>query len=471
MAAYGTTRAMYDAYDGALYQLLRISDNGVKDVTPLQAGGVADVTIQDSFCANTTCQISIIYDQSPNGNHLTREECPCSGSQGPLAGNVDYLASAIGAPVTLNGQRAYGVFISEGTGYRNDETTGVATGNDPEGMYGVFDGTHYNENCCFDFGNAETNNRAGADGAMEAVYFGSSTYYGHGAGNGPWVMADLENGLYPGGSEATNNNNPSQSSRFVTGFVKGDSSNLYAIRGGDATSDSVGTYYSGPRPDGYYPMQKQGAVVLGTGGDNGNLDVGTFYEGVITSGYPSDETENAVQANIAAAGYAVTSLASGPPVEIGSTVTLRVTTPGFDTRYLAHSDSKVNTQVITSSSTSALQQSGSWIVHQAMNGVDEGCVSFESVDTPGSYIRHYAFELYVNAPDGSQQFTDDATWCPETSFNAMGTNAVRSWSYPLRYFRHYNDVGYAAGDGGPNDFDTMSSFTNDASWAFGAGFI
>ncbi|MFG6191713.1 arabinofuranosidase catalytic domain-containing protein [Nonomuraea sp. JJY05] len=30
---------------------------------------------------------------------------------------------------------------------------------------------------------------------------------------------------------------------------------------------------------------------------------GTFYEGVMTSGYPSDATENAVQANIVAAGY------------------------------------------------------------------------------------------------------------------------------------------------------------------------
>jgi hypothetical protein len=34
---------------------------------------------------------------------------------------------------------------------------------------------------------------------------------------------------------------------------------------------------------------------------------GTFYEGVMTSGYPSAATENAVQANIVAAGYAPSS--------------------------------------------------------------------------------------------------------------------------------------------------------------------
>jgi hypothetical protein len=56
-------------------------------------------------------------------------------------------------------------------------------------------------------------------------------------------------------------------------------------------------------------MKKQGAIILGIGGDNSKGAVGTFYEGVMTSGYPSDATENAVQANIVAAGYGNT-----PPV-------------------------------------------------------------------------------------------------------------------------------------------------------------
>ena len=32
---------------------------------------------------------------------------------------------------------------------------------------------------------------------MEAIYWGSSHGWGHGAGTGPWVMADLENGNCP----------------------------------------------------------------------------------------------------------------------------------------------------------------------------------------------------------------------------------------------------------------------------------
>ena len=51
------------------------------------------------------------------------------------------------------------------------------------------------------------------------------------------------------------------------------------------------------------PMHKQGAIILGTGGDNSDGAQGTFYEGVMISGYPSAATDNAVQANIVAAGY------------------------------------------------------------------------------------------------------------------------------------------------------------------------
>jgi hypothetical protein len=53
----------------------------------------------------------------------------------------------------------------------------------------------------------------------------------------------------------------------------------------------------------YEPMQKQGAIILGTGGDNSHHGVGTFFEGCIAAGFASDATDEAIQANIAAAGY------------------------------------------------------------------------------------------------------------------------------------------------------------------------
>jgi non-reducing end alpha-L-arabinofuranosidase len=466
VAAHSTTRALYSDYSSALYEVQRGSDNTTTTISPLSAGGVADSAVQDSFCASTTCLITIIYDQSGNGNHLTQG--PPGGFDGPDVDGYDNLASAVGAPVTLNGQKAYGVFISPGTGYRNDAAVGTATGDEPEGMYQVLDGTHYNDECCYDYGNAETSNTDTGNGHMEAIYYGDSTAWGSGDGSGPWIMADLENGLFSGVSAGENDGDPSISWRFVTAIVKGEP-DQWAIRGANAASGSLSTYYSGVRPDvsGYNPMSKEGAIILGIGGDNSNGAQGTFYEGVMTSGYPSDDTDDSVQADIVAAGYAITSLTSGPALTAGSSISLQVTTPGYTTRYIAHTGSTVNTQVVSSSSTTELQEQASWTVVTGL--ANSGCFSFESIDTPGSYIRHYDFDLLLDADDGTKQFSEDATFCPESGLNGEG-NSLRSWSYPTRYFRHYDDVLYAASNGGVQVFDATASFNDDVSFLIGTAF-
>lgn len=464
IAAHSTTRALYSAYSGSLYQVKRNSDSATTTIAPLSAGGVANAAAQDTFCANTTCLISVIYDQSGRGNHLT--QAPPGGFRGPDVNGYDNLASAIGAPVTLNGQKAYGVFVSPGTGYRNDIVSGSATGDAAEGMYAVLDGTHYNSGCCFDYGNAETSNTDTGDGHMEAIYFGTNTIWGTGSGSGPWVMADLENGLFSGASAGLNTADPTNTDRFLTAVVKGET-NQWAIRGGNAASGALSTYYNGVRPSGYNPMKKEGALILGIGGDNSNSAQGTFYEGVVTSGYPSDATENSVQSNIVAAKYATTSLTSGPALTVGSSVSLRVTTPGYDTRYIAHTGTAVNTQVVTSSSTTALKQQASWKVVAGL--ANSACYSFQSVDTSGSYLRHYNFVLVLNATDGSKQFFEDATFCPMAALNGQG-NSIRSYNYPTRSWRHYLNNLYVASEGGVDVFDATASYSDDVSFVVSSGF-
>nr|WP_229812762.1 arabinofuranosidase catalytic domain-containing protein [Lentzea flava] len=299
VAAHSTTRALYGAYNGPLYQVRRSTDNTTRDIAPLSAGGAANAATQDSFCAGATCLITIIYDQSGRGNHLT--QAPPGGIPGPGPGGWDNLAVATAAPVMIGGQKAYGVYIAPGTGYRNNRTNGVATGDQPEGIYAVVDGTHYNGGCCFDYGNAQTNGLADEPAIMETVYFGSNNWWGYGDGPGPWVMADLEWGLFSGVNPRYNKN-PTINHRFVTAIVKGEP-NHWAIRSGNAQSGGLTTVFDGPRPNGYHPMKKEGAILLGIGGDNSNGAAGTFYEGVMTTGYPSNATEEAVQANITAAAY------------------------------------------------------------------------------------------------------------------------------------------------------------------------
>src|SRR5262245_35775268 len=60
-AAHSTTRALYAAYNGPLYKVLRQSDGKTLDIGVVQpaaspapdAGGYANAAAQDAFCANT----------------------------------------------------------------------------------------------------------------------------------------------------------------------------------------------------------------------------------------------------------------------------------------------------------------------------------------------------------------------------------------------------------------------------------
>ncbi len=215
------------------------------------------------------------------------------------------------APITLSGHKAYGVYIMPGMGFRNNNATGLAIGDEPEGIYYVIDGTHYDSGCCFDYGNASTNGRAVGTGTMETTYFGTATAWGSGDGRGPWIMADMEAGLFSGYDAKKNVADPTIDSwRFVTAVVDGGGGNKWDLRGGNAQAGSLTSFYSGIRPgsqsnDRYFPMHKKGAVLLGNGGDNGNGSAGTFYEGAMTAGYPTEATTDAVQANIVAARYDV----------------------------------------------------------------------------------------------------------------------------------------------------------------------
>jgi len=298
VAAHSTVRALFASYNGRLYQVRRSSDRATTNINTLSAGGFANAAAQDSFCARTTCVITIIYDQTGRGNNLT--QAPGGGA----AGGPDNLANATALPMTVGGHHVYGVFIAPGTGYRNDHTSGIATGDNSEGEYAIFDGTHFNGGCCFDYGNAETSNNDTGNGHMEAIYFGNIKVWGFGTGNGPWVMADLENGLFSGVNQHFNAGDQSINFHFVTAMVKGGP-NHWAIRAGNAQSGGLTTMYNGVRPNvaGYNPMHKEGAIILGIGGDNSKGAAGSFFEGAMTSGFPSDATENAVQANVVAAGY------------------------------------------------------------------------------------------------------------------------------------------------------------------------
>ena len=290
VAAISTTRALYSKYTGPLYQVTRQSDGKSADIGQLP-DGYANAAAQDAFCAKTTCTMTKLYDQSPKHNDLTA--APAGGeARGPGPNGFDVPAVANALPAMADGHKVYGVAVSPGTGYRNDSPNSTAVNGAAEGVYMVTSALHLNDKCCFDFGNAETNNLDNKAGHMDAI-----NIMCHGNPCSPDAGLDMEDGIYghlkvPAGTG------------FVTDMGASDGQHKYAIYQGNAQGGSLTTTGIIPLPKGYEPMKQEGAIILGIGGDNSNSATGYFFEGVMTQGMPDKQAMEAVQSNIVGAKYA-----------------------------------------------------------------------------------------------------------------------------------------------------------------------
>lgn len=421
VAAHSTVRALYAAYNGPLYQVKRESDGRTLDIGVIRpsatdAGGYADAQAQDGFCANTICVIERIYDQSGKGNDLL--QAGPGTFKGPAKGGFDTQPIADMAPITISGHKAYGVYIMPGMGFRNNNASGIAIDDEPEGIYYVIDGTHFDSGCCFDYGNSSTNGRAVGTGTMETTYFGTATAWGKGTGPGPWIMSDMEAGLFSGHGAKENAGDPTIDSwRFVTAVVDGGGGNRWDLRGGNAQSGSLTTFYSGERPaaqrfGGYWPMRRQGGILLGTGGDNGNGSSGTFYEGVMTNGFPTEATTDAVQANIVAARYDVerlrlshvTTFTPGSVQEVIETFTNTTGAPVTGVRLSISGPSKQWTAVLS--------------------GTNETSKTFTDTIAPGANLSA-TFSITSPVVTGAGFLTGGAEWKEESGGIMFDTATAR----------------------------------------------
>jgi hypothetical protein len=156
---------------------------------------------------------------------------------------------------------------------------------------------------------------------------------------------------------------------------------------------------------------------------------------------------------------------TGPPsLTPGSRISIRATTACCTTYYIRHDDgdNRVVITQLTSDSPGGYKADASWIVRAGL--ADSSCISFESANEPGQYLRHFDFELYLEPDDGSHQFALDATFCPQPGNSGQGTS-FESVNYPSMYIRHYDYVVYLAGDGGWNPWDTPVLWPYDSTWA------
>ena len=116
----------------------------------------------------------------------------------------------------------------------------------------MINGQHYNNGCCFDYGNAEIDSRDDGNGTMETTYFGNAT------GVVPRPRArpvdhdrpgeQPRRLRQPGQHVQAVRDLPSIDWRFVTGVAKGEPHH-WASLGGNAQSGPLATMFDGPRVD------------------------------------------------------------------------------------------------------------------------------------------------------------------------------------------------------------------------------
>ncbi|HWO59045.1 MAG TPA: AbfB domain-containing protein, partial [Umezawaea sp.] len=98
----------------------------------------------------------------------------------------------------------------------------------------------------------------------------------------------------------------------------------------------------------------------------------------------------------------VLALARGTEVGRGELVSLRVTTTGYTDRFLRHSDALARTDVINDGSSDVAKQDATFWARPGLS--NSACLSFESRDFPGRFLRHSNFRVRNDQNDGSSGF-------------------------------------------------------------------
>ncbi|HYH03354.1 MAG TPA: AbfB domain-containing protein, partial [Bacillota bacterium] len=126
-----------------------------------------------------------------------------------------------------------------------------------------------------------------------------------------------------------------------------------------------------------------------------------------------------------------TSTPTPTPTNIGTVN--RIYSYNFQTHYIRHSG--VGAQATIASNVNPLGDS-QWKLVPGL--ADSACVSFESVNYPGYYLRHSGYIVYLNQNDGSATFKADATFREVSGLKDSSWKSYQSYNFPSRYLRHQN---------------------------------
>jgi hypothetical protein len=118
----------------------------------------------------------------------------------------------------------------------------------------------------------------------------------------------------------------------------------------------------------------------------------------------------------------------------GTTPVNRIQSFNFQDRFVRHA----NFDVRIDPNVSPVQDSQFRLVPGLANA--SGYVSFESVNFPGYFLRHYAFDFVLAANDGTATFRSDATFRQVAGLANTGWTSFQSYNFTDRYIRHANNL-------------------------------
>ncbi|MFC0104743.1 AbfB domain-containing protein [Kibdelosporangium aridum] len=117
--------------------------------------------------------------------------------------------------------------------------------------------------------------------------------------------------------------------------------------------------------------------------------------------------------------------ANGTEVGRDELISLKVTTFGLTNRYLRHQDSVTRTDVVTNTSPDLLKQDSTFWARPGL--ANPSCLSFESRNFPGEYLRHANSVIRKDPNDGTAAFAGNATFCARPG---LGATALESHDAP-----------------------------------------
>ena len=211
VAAHSTARALYATYNGPLYQVKK-ADGTTQDIASRRRGRLRQLRpTRTRSAASTACTISIIYDQSGRGNHLTKAPAGMAKTTPDNEANAKAVPADARRPEGLrrpHRARDSATATTPPVAPRPATKPRPSTWSSPATLQRRLLLRLRQR------GAQQPRQRRRHDGGR---LLRQCTIWGNGAGNGPWVMGDLENGLWAGRLEplhrTTSRSRPGSTSR------------------------------------------------------------------------------------------------------------------------------------------------------------------------------------------------------------------------------------------------------------------